>query len=67
MDDAMASPLNPRTVAEYKAAIAGMLAEMTHLNEQMRRDQEEIDRLKAETALLRTETRALLASLRPTG
>lgn len=60
MDETMMSPLAPRTVAEYKTAIAGMLAEMNRLNEQMRRDQVEIDRLKAEATALQAETRVLL-------
>jgi hypothetical protein len=67
MEDAVAPSLTPKTVAEYKAAIAGLLAEMARLNEQMRLDQTEIDRLRQETALLRDETRALLATIGTTG
>ena len=38
MKNVPSSRPEPRTVAEYKAAIAGMLAEMACLNEQMERD-----------------------------
>lgn len=67
MEDAVAPPLSPKTVAEYKVAIAGLLNEMARLNDQMRLDQAEIDRLRQETAVLRDETRALLATLGTTG
>jgi hypothetical protein len=63
MEDAVAPPLSPKTVTEYKAAIAGLLAEMARLNDQMRLDQAEIDQLRQETAVLKDETRALLAAL----
>jgi hypothetical protein len=63
MEDAVAPPLTPKTVAEYKVAIAGLLAEMARLNDQMRLDQAEIDRLRQETAVLKDETRALLATM----
>jgi hypothetical protein len=35
--------------AAYEAAVTQYLTEMQHLNEQMQKDQAEIDRLKAET------------------
>jgi hypothetical protein len=40
-----------------------MLTEMAHLNDQMRRDQLAIDRLKTETAAIKSQTRALLAAM----
>jgi hypothetical protein len=46
-----------RSRADYEAATQRCLDEMDRLHEQIRRDQIEIDRLKA-------ETRAILASLR---
>lgn len=46
----------PRTEAEYQAAIDQMLTEMERLNRQMESDRKEIDRLKS-------ETRALLVGL----
>jgi uncharacterized protein YaaN involved in tellurite resistance len=47
----------PSEDAEIQAAIEKMLAEVEHNREKMRRDQEEIDRLKARTraALARLE------------
>jgi hypothetical protein len=53
----------PRTAAEYRTVINELLTEMEHINEQMRRDQAEIDRLAAETAVIKEETRALLAAM----
>ena len=46
-----------------KKTLAQLFAEMQHLNELMRQDQVVIDRLKAETDLLRVETRAILTRL----
>jgi cytochrome c556 len=63
MEETVVSPRVPRTTAEYKAAIAEMLAEMARLNEQMRRDQARIERSRKEAATLRDETRALLAAM----
>jgi hypothetical protein len=63
MRDTMSSPPVPRTAAEYRTAIAEMLAEMERLNEQMKSDQAVIDRLQAEAAVIKTETRALLATM----
>jgi hypothetical protein len=63
MDDAVAPPLAPKNVAEYKTAIADLLAEMARLNDRMRLDQLEMDRLKQETAVLKEETRALLDAM----
>ena len=53
----------PQNNAEYEAAIERMLRDMARMNEQMRQDQEAIERLRAESALLKAETRSLLASM----
>ncbi|MBI1924494.1 hypothetical protein HYR99_09610 [Candidatus Poribacteria bacterium] len=45
------------TAADYEAAIEQCLAEMKRLNEQLKQDQADIDRLKA-------ETRAMLAKMK---
>ena len=50
---------SPQTDAEYEAAIEQSLAEMKRLREQMNEDQEEIDRLKAETQSILAELRTL--------
>lgn len=60
----------PRSATDYKAEIAEVWAEIQCLNEQMREDQTEIDRPKAEIHAmgleaqnLRVETRAILTNL----
>lgn len=56
MEEVLAAHPAPKTAAEYKAAIAALLAEMEHLNDLMAKDRMEIERLKAETAVIRAET-----------
>jgi hypothetical protein len=63
MSDTVSAHSAPKTAAEYKAAIEDLLGEMQRLNDQMQGDQAVIERLKAETALIKTETRALLAAM----
>ncbi len=60
----------PQTTAEYEAAFERLMAEAKSINEQMRRDRIEIERLKAETkvigedtARLKADTRTLLAGM----
>ena len=65
MSNRISSRPAPRTAAEYRAAIAEMLLEMERLNQQMRADQALMEQLKADTAAIKTETRALLASMPP--
>jgi len=48
----------PTEEAESKAAIAEMLAEVEHNREKMRRDQEEIERLKIRTRDMLTQLEA---------
>lgn len=48
----------PTEEAEIKAAIAEMLAEVEHNREKMRRDQEEIERLKIRTRDMLTQLEA---------
>jgi uncharacterized coiled-coil DUF342 family protein len=52
MQNFIATEISLKTRADYKAAIEQCLAEMQHLHEQMARDQEDIDRLRAETKTL---------------
>ncbi|HZP84596.1 MAG TPA: hypothetical protein VFB21_23375 [Chthonomonadaceae bacterium] len=63
MNDLISTQPAPRTTAEYKAAIKQLFAEMDRRNQQMECDRRDITRLEAETAALKTETRAILASL----
>ena len=57
------SQSTPKTAAEYKTVIKQMFSEMQRLNLKMRQDQADIERTQAETAVLKAETRALLARM----
>lgn len=49
METPIATEVTLKTRADYKAAIEQCLTEMHRLHEQMARDQEDMDRLRAET------------------
>ena len=51
--------LSPQTEAEYEMAIEHYLDEMKRIREQMNEDQDDIDRLKAETQAILAELRTL--------
>ncbi len=60
----------PHTTAEYEAEFERIMAEADSINEQMRRDRADIERLKQETQAiakdtvrLKNETRAMLAGM----
>jgi uncharacterized protein YdcH (DUF465 family) len=53
----------PMTAEDYEATFYRIMAEAESLNEQMRHDRVEIEKLKAETTEIRDETRAILASI----
>jgi hypothetical protein len=57
MENTITTEVSLKTPADYEAAIDQCLVEMQRLHEQMERDQEDIDRLRA-------ETKALLAALK---
>lgn len=59
---ATAQPV-PQTSAEYEAAFERLMMEAENINERMRQDRSEIERLKAETKIIQDETRALLAGM----
>jgi hypothetical protein len=63
MEDRIASSPAPKTAAEYRAAIDDLLAEMNHMDEQSDRTWAEIERLKAESALIRAETDRIIARI----
>jgi uncharacterized coiled-coil DUF342 family protein len=56
----------PSSEAEVEAVLARILEQIREVREQMKADDAEIARLKAESAELRTETRAILARLQET-
>jgi peptidoglycan hydrolase CwlO-like protein len=51
----------PQTEAEFEAALAQIFAEIQRLNEQMRRDQADIDCLRAEATAYKAESQRLKA------
>ena len=70
MIDIASAQSAPQTVAEYEAAFERLMAEVESINEHMRRDRIEIERLKVETkslaeeaAKLKGDTRSLLAGM----
>jgi hypothetical protein len=63
MDELVPSQSEPRTAAEYQAALERLLIETDRIRKQMATDRSEIDRLRAESRTLRDETRAILANL----
>lgn len=66
MDETIFSQPEPRTKAEAKAILAQLFAEMDRLDEQMRQDGTEIERLKLETAALKAEAQRLKNETRAT-
>jgi hypothetical protein len=58
MENTSATEVALETPADYEAAIEQCLAEMQRLHEQIVRDQEDIDRLRAETKALLAELKA---------
>ncbi len=62
MSTTIAQP-TPQTTADYEAAFERLMAEAESIHDQMGHDRTEIERLKAETNVIRDETRALLASM----
>jgi len=63
MIDIASAQSAPQTSAEYAAAFERLMAEAESINENMRRDRTEIERLKVETKVIRDETRTLLAGM----
>jgi len=61
MKKLVTTPSVPQTDAECEAVLAQLLMEMQGFNEQMRRDQADIYRIKAETDTLKAETQRLKA------
>ncbi len=64
MDETILTKPKRKTTADYKTVVAEMFAEITRLNEQMHRDQADIDCLKIETDALKAETLRLKSEIR---
>ena len=56
MDDTILTLSKLKTVADYKAAFARLLDEVTLLEKKMQRDRKVIERLKVETQILKAES-----------
>lgn len=59
MANAMPALTEPQTDAQHEAAIEDMLEEMRGLNQRMKSDKIEIDRLKRESLLIQSEIEAI--------
>ena len=55
----IAFSLNPQTEAEYETAFATLFDEIRRMNEQIRQDQNEIDRLRAEASPYKLQSQQL--------
>ena len=64
MKSGQAAELNTQEAAELEATLSHILEGIQELRDRMSLDDESIARLKAETAELKVETRAVLATLR---
>jgi peptidoglycan hydrolase CwlO-like protein len=61
MEERMALSREPRTAAEYRAAIDELLAEMQRMNERSKDTWTEIERLKTETETIKAEIEMIKA------
>lgn len=64
MDELISTLPQPKTTADYKAALALLLKEIDHLNGQMEVDRADIERMKAETRVIGARVDARLARLK---
>ena len=63
MANTISAQTGPQTTAEYEAEFEMLMQEAARLNELMASDRIEIERLKAETKVIRDETRNMLTSM----
>ncbi len=63
MEERITSISVPKKTADYKAAIDLMLQEMDRIEARMQRDRTDIERLKAETEIIKAHANAVLDSL----
>ena len=57
----MTFALTPQTEAEYETAFSEIFAGIQQMNEEMKQDQIEIDRFKAESAIYKAQSQQLKA------
>lgn len=62
MSEILTSPA-PQSETEYETTLKQISVEIDYLNGLMAQDRKDIERLKAETDLLKIETRAILATM----
>ncbi len=63
MENVLSSLPEPKTEADYEAALEVLLGEMRSNEEKMSRDRAEIERLKEETRMIATRTDFVLANV----
>jgi hypothetical protein len=63
MDETVSVTDAPRTAADYRAAIAAVMAEIRRSNEQSEWTWSEIERLKAESVAFQAETEIIKARI----
>jgi hypothetical protein len=63
MEERITLSREPRTAAEYRAAVDALIAEMKRMNERSEETWAEIERLKAETEAIKAENEVTKASL----
>lgn len=64
MDELFSTLPQPKTAADYKAALALLLKEIDHLNVQMEADHANIERIRAETRIIEARVDARLDRLK---
>jgi peptidoglycan hydrolase CwlO-like protein len=63
MEETLTAPAEPKSPAEYKAAINALVAQMWQMHAQMERNRAEIERLQAETDAIKEDTEQIKARL----
>lgn len=63
MDNSVSVQAGPQVASGYESMIEQLLSEMKLLNDQMLSSRVDIDHLRAESSILKAETRALLSGM----
>lgn len=61
MEERITLSREPRTAAEYRAAVDAMIGEMKRMNERMDQNRVEIDRLREETKAIKADAEVIKA------